>query len=126
MSKQAELVKYLNKLTQSGELIWTETVEENIFQASFPKYSIQIEEQSSAVREDATPEETDIVISIFNYEGKKIEEFRDTDSSLRDGLDKSPFVIMNEIYISARRQVLGTDEAYDYLLKELRDLDLPF
>lgn len=125
MSKQAELVKYLNKLTQSGELIWTETVEENIFQASFPKYSIQIEEQSSTMQ-GAGSGATDIVISIFNYEGKKIEELRDTDSSLKDGLNRDPFAIMSEIYILARKQVLGTDEAYDYLLKELEDLDLPF
>lgn len=123
MNKQVELLQYLHKLTRSGKLRWSETAEEEVFQASFPRYSVQITETPTTM--GGTAEGTDFVISIFNDQGKKVEEIKDWDESLK-GLEPGAYYVMQETYIAARQQALGADEAYDHLISELRGLDLPF
>jgi hypothetical protein len=120
MSKQVDLIKSLIKNTVRGKANWKGTVDPHIFLLSFPKYSVTFSEESSTMPEAGS--EPDYVIRIVNLEGNIVEEVRDWDSSLKNAFTpgtESAFSTMQDFYKDVKRQALGFNEAYDYLLKEL-------
>ena len=114
LQKMALLLQKLEKLTLSGNLDWEPTEKDNVFQTSFPNFSVRI-----------YPEEEDYVISIFNSEGLLLESV--TDPELSDIL-KDSFSRMKALYESSRGYALGTEKVLDDILNELdkKDLDIPF
>jgi hypothetical protein len=105
------LVKRLHDSTQKKKISWEPAPEYKAFIASFPRYSIRIEEQG-----------LDYVIRIINDEGLVVDNFSDEDlvEQFRDASPEHGWSkFMSEIYDMARRQALDADEAIDAILEEL-------
>src|SRR5271156_2447844 len=73
-SKRVELADRLISKTEKGELEWQETANPDAFQVAFPNYSLLI----GAVQTEEGSQ-YDIVITLFNSAGNKIDEFSDVD-----------------------------------------------
>ena len=112
-SKRVELADRLISKTEKGELEWEETADPDAFQVAFPNYSLWVDlvETPNGSR--------DIVITLFNSAGNKIDEFSDVDLSTETNLQY--YTKMNTMYQSARRKAVRADEAYDDILKQLGD-----
>ena len=110
MSKLADFMKRLHKNTLDGTISWQETFEDDKYQISFPKYTLQI-----LMNEDSTGD-ISYIVQIFNEEGKLIEDISDYDIS-----NEIPhgFVMMKEIYERARSQAMGLDKALDDIMTYL-------
>jgi hypothetical protein len=108
-AKLAALIRKLSQKTNENSVQWEKTVEPEVFQASFPGYTIQI-----------TNDAGDIILRIYNDEGALMEEAKDTEFT-RDHIPGGPFTVMNGMFTKARRKALGVDQALDTLLSELGD-----
>jgi hypothetical protein len=113
MSKYSVLVQRLHQKTLKGGLSWEETALKNAYQTSFSNYTIRIRLQD---HEDNPY----IFVSIFNHDGRLIDEFHD--ESIRDDLQNS-YPVMREIYDTARRSALGVEQALDDILDALQEPD---
>jgi hypothetical protein len=93
-------------------------VEEDVYQASFPGYSIRILERLTK-ESNAQSDAVDCIVQIFNENGTLMEEIDDI--QLREGweYETPPFITMDAIYVTARRTALGVEQALDNLLNEL-------
>jgi hypothetical protein len=115
----ARLLLALKKQTEEGKIARAPTSDEGVFQASFPKQSIQL------YMRDNFRSGSDIVVRIRNANGQVVESFADTDlvPFMVDSFD-----VMTKLYERVRRQALGADKAIDDILKELEfggDDDIP-
>ena len=123
--KLADLAYMLYQKTLKGSIDWKEAVEPDVYQASFSDYSIQISLVGSQNTSDS-----DVNISVINDNGNEIESFSDVD--LEQGwlekynVESTPFKIMYETYEIARRSALGTEQAINKILSELKDDPIPF
>jgi hypothetical protein len=108
--KIARLVSALLTQTESGSLTWAQTEKSDMFQASFPRYSVRIYTHQS------NPIELDYVLQILNDFGDIVEEVSDPD--LKDVL-ASPYVIMRDLHDAARRSAMGVESALDEILDYL-------
>ena len=118
-SKIARLVQRIHDKTSKGELDWEEAVKENCYTVAFPNYSVQIRFSQNPLGGE------DYYFSIYNEQGKMIESVND---ETLDGSESPPeeeyyFKLMRNIYDSARRLALGTDEAIDSILEDLGEAD---
>ena len=118
MSKIVQLVRSLISATNSKSLEWKSTADESVYQVSFPKYSVQLSKEETT---QPNADGEDIAIKIFNAEGLQVDEIRDWHSELRTEMSQ-PYTTLKEFYLLVRGQVLGIEDAYDYLLSELNDL----
>lgn len=121
MSKQSDLIKSLIRRTNQLKAGWKETADDKVFLLPFPQYSILFSEEASTMQ---NTEEPDYVIRIVNKEGTIVEEIRDWDENLKDAFQPASeyaYPVMRDFYRNVRRQAMGLDEAYNYLLKELND-----
>ena len=115
------LIQRLSDQTNQGNVKWEKTVDDGVFQASFPGYSIHILTRTSRIPQASDP---DYVLEIYNDDGVLIEQADDVD--FKDlGLDPPIFTTMEQMYTKARRMAMGVDRALDSLLGSLDDLDLP-
>ena len=103
------LFQKIEKLTLSGNLEWELTEKDNVFQTSFPNFSLRIYRQAD-----------DYVISIFNSEGVLFESA--TDPQLSDFIGDS-FNRMRALHEAARGYSLGVEQALDEILTELDKKD---
>jgi hypothetical protein len=87
--------------TSSGKLDWKETAGRDVFQVSFPNYSILLSEEKT--QRGSSP---DYVISIKNSNGTTIDSFSDV--TLGQETNESYFEKMRELYTAARRKALGS------------------
>lgn len=113
--KTVELITRLHKNTLAGKIPWQRSANKAAFEAAFPRYSLQISEESKR-------DQLDYVVTILNDEGLEIDEFSDVDLSGRFPQKAPPggwFTLMDEIYDAARRQALGADQAIETILSEL-------
>lgn len=108
--KLTTLLVELAKRTRNGSFAWERTAVDGVYQASFPRYSVQISTRSTPAGSD------DYVVKILNSEGTVIEQAADADFANRLQ-NASP--LMSEMYNTARRQALRVDEAIDDILGEL-------
>ena len=126
LSKTYQLIQNLLVETGKGNIKWQETSDSNIFQTSFPKYSLQItyEERVDAEVQGNT---TDYILRLYNNKSVLIEELSDV-TILEENRDilrhfdskLLPYNIMRELYNTARRQAYGTEEAIDNILDHIR------
>lgn len=115
--KHYALANRLYEKTVSGEKTWEETAQDDVFQLNFAKYSVRIR-QKNVVNQDYP----DYIIEIYDKDGAKIDSYSDQDL---DNSGNEYFNKLEEIYETARRQALGTDQAIDEIIAELDD-DIPF
>lgn len=108
--KIAKLIAVLKEQTESGLLAWAQTEKSDMFQASFPGYSVRI-----FVR-DHNPIEQDYVLQIINYLGEIVEEISDPD--LKNVME-NPYRVMRDLHDSARRSAMGVENALDEILNWL-------
>lgn len=110
------LVSLLASKTEAGEIAWEPTPMFNAFQVSFQNFSVMISERD----DDCEPFISEYAISLYNKEGKMIEQA--TSHVFRE-LSQTADRTMRELYQSARHIAFGVDKALDEIIAEL---DLPF
>lgn len=119
---QRRLVDKLIERTQKGGLEWEETANPEVFQLSFPNYAIQVFPKQN--RHD--PEQTDVIVRIKNEEGTTVDQISDVELEQQYSGGEY-FQQLMQLYETARRTALGSEEAVTELLKALdEDEDWPF
>ena len=109
--KIARLVTALSEKTITQEVSWNQTEHGEIFETSFPNYSVRI---SKGERPNNFNESQPIyILEILNDNGEIVEEI---DDEMLTEFIHSPFGIMKEMYEAARRQAMGVEEALDSIL----------
>lgn len=108
--KIARLVNVLKSQTESGSLSWSQTEKPDMFQASFPNYSVRIFVKAS------NPIEQDYILQIINQLGEIVEEVSDPDLN---GFMETPYKVMRDLHDSARRSAMGVENALDDILSWL-------
>jgi len=116
--KMAPLIVKLRERTAAGSVAWEPTTRKDVFQASFPGYSVKISQEPSPSHAGL-----DVKVSIFNEEGALVDEVRDEE--LRDALPAS-FQLLIELYEMARGKAMGVDGAIDSILGELTKDEIAF
>lgn len=120
--KMTQIVEQLISATNTGHINWEETEVEDVFQVSYPTYSIRIAEMPSETALD--PDIVDIVITVYNKEGKKIESV--SDDQLKDAITNA-YLQMKELYDTAKGYALGTEQTLDNIITDLSGAeDIPF
>lgn len=119
LDKHKALLEKLYDKTISGERRWTETFEPDVFQLSFPNYTVQI--KSGMVVESRRDRHVE-KLEILNEDGETIESF-DADDIRQSDLDGNKTIELckkfYDLYREARRQALGADEALEEILDNL-------
>jgi hypothetical protein len=108
--KIAKLIDVLLTQTEQGTLKWAQTETSDMFQASFPRYSVRLYVQQS------NPIEVDYVLQILNDIGEIVEEVSDPD--LKDVM-QGPYATMRRLHDAARRSAMGVESALDEILEFL-------
>ena len=121
LAKMTQIVEQLINATKNGKINWEEAEVADVFQVSYPTYSIRIAEMPSVT--SAGPDAVDIIISIYDQEGRKIESVSDV--QLKDALNNS-YLQMQELYDSAKGYALGTEQTLDSIISDLSGQDIPF
>ncbi|NWE39590.1 hypothetical protein HX875_08950 [Pseudomonas yamanorum] len=111
--KIARLIETLLSQTEAGTLQWAQTEKSEVFQASFPRYSIRI------YPENSSNFQPDYFLQILNEVGEIVEVVSDPD--LRDVMDMA-FTKMQNLYEGARRSAMGVESALDEILDFLDPL----
>jgi hypothetical protein len=106
------LIKKLIDLTSKNSLNWEVTDKDDVFQLSFPQYTIRL----SLNQSPSSPLEDAYFIKIFNSNGQLVESVNDED--IKEQLPGS-FSKLRELHSQARRKSLGVDKAIDDILHEL-------
>lgn len=105
--KIAKLVDALLSQTESGALRWAQTEKSDMFQASFPRYSVRLyTAQGNTI-------EVDYVLQILNELGDIVEEVADPDLK---SVMETPFAVMRRLHDAARRSAMGVETALDEIL----------
>ena len=110
-SKVERLVEVLAEKTYSGELPWEPTEDEDVFQCSFPNYSVRVYSRGSYEGPIT------YILALYNANGVKIEEINDRDLDT-EGFEES-YATMEQMYVGARRKAMGVNDALDDLLTYL-------
>ena len=108
--KIAKLVEVLLSQTENGLLQWESTEKSEMFQASFPRYSVRL-----SIRY-VSDIDIDYVLQILNEFGDIVEEVSDPD--LKDVLE-SAYKKMRVLHEAARRSAMGVESALDEILSFL-------
>ncbi len=108
--KFVELLSQLRDRTRENKVKWSPSIHANVVQASFPHHTVQIEVQPY-------PLKARYLLRILNGEGTLIEEMKDSqlESSFPDSRQ-----ILDELFVLARRQAFGVDQAIDELVEFLK------
>jgi hypothetical protein len=113
--KYSKLLDALHEKTEGGEVVWQSATDSGTIFAQIGKNTIFLSL-------DESPDGTDYILSIFNDEGAKVDEFGDADLNARTPKNNSfssYFSLMRSIYITGERQILGADEVLDDILDTL-------
>ena len=113
--KMANLIYRLHAQTMRGSLQWLETEEEGVYQLSFPNYAVRVSTRDSEMHSGL-----DFLVSIYNLEGKLIDEVSDQD--MGEDMERagaSAFMTMRELYDEARRSAMGVQQALMEIMKNL-------
>lgn len=109
------LIKKLKDRTFEGKIRWEKTIDEGVFQAAFPGYTVRLYKASTRV-EGASGD--DLILQIFNDQGELIEEISDADF-FRTPAHSIVYSTLNELYSDARRIAMGVEDAVSALLSIL-------
>ncbi len=121
--KAGLLVQKLASRTTEGKVEWERTAEDGTYQVSFPNYSIHI------FTREGESNQPDVIVQILDDSGDIVEEVSDVDLKGKLGIDASKaFILMNEMYKTARRRARGVDQALQSIMKALDEDpdDVPF
>lgn len=112
-----QLIERLYDRTNAEGLPWQETESDGVYQITFPTFSVSISKRRSIDPEA----EIDYWVTIYNSDGKIIEDVSDLDvrEQFQDR-DKSSFRYMGELYEMARRTAMGVEGAITQILAQLR------
>lgn len=108
-----QLLVRLHDKTLKGDLTWEETATDSTFQATFPKYAVQISQRG-----------VDYFLRILDEDGELVEEAGDEELQ-RMTTSIAVLEKMRTLHIDARRSAKGAAEAVRSILAELDD-DIPF
>ncbi len=110
--KLLDLILKLDRKTASGDISWEKTIHENVFQTSFPRYTIRV----SYDRRGGNYE-----ISILGMDGNVIESVKDTeiDSGAAGDARATWRNRLQGIFNNARHQACGVENALDELMAYL-------
>ena len=120
-SKAGSLVTGLYTGTEAGRLDWRKTDIEGTYQLTLPEHAIQITEELRS-----SQLETCVQISLFDKAGELIDRFTDEDFGTETANARGFAIMMGNLYRRARGYALGLEQAYDAVLKEIADPDVPF
>lgn len=126
-NKMGILLSNILNLTRLGQLTWKISGDEDSYILSFSNYSIEIFYRPS---KDSNSDGIEYVTRIYNNEGKVVDEVDDAElSEIEKGKDF--YRLLDELFILARRNARGIDEALESMMSELgilppEDEDLPF
>jgi hypothetical protein len=114
--KVADLIMKLRNKTTHGEVKWEATSTEGIYQTILAGYAIRISKTNEG--------EIGIILQIYNEDGELIEQVNDRE--LLNLLGYKSFEIMFELFETARRIAMGTEQAVNKILDVLGEDDVPF
>lgn len=115
--KIANLVQRICEKSKYNLIEWEGTEKEGTYQVSFSNYSIRI----FSTQSKNNPSDIAYVMQIINSDGELVEETDDED--LKQWWDDS-YIEMKLAHETARRKVMGVEDALDSILHELDD-DIP-
>jgi len=114
--KMIRLIERLYDRTAAEGLPWQETEVDGVYQITFSTFSVSLSKRRS-LHPDA---DKDYWISIYNSDGKLIDEVSDLEFPPDFVLNgKQPFVYMEELYEMARRTALGVEGVISQILAHL-------
>jgi hypothetical protein len=116
--KIRSLVETLARKTEQNKVNWEKTAEQNLFQASFPNYTIHIFSRPSRDEES-----TDYFFQIIDEDGTVIEDV--SDAMLKETRLDNITTIMAGMFRTAKRKALGVDKALDAILAALPEDETP-
>ncbi|WP_295133819.1 hypothetical protein [uncultured Reyranella sp.] len=126
-AKHKELFEQLYGRTKEGNIAWEETAEKGTYRASFASHSLEISREFHPGAPDDS--EPTIRITVRNDTGDQIDTFTDgTVGASAFANEAARFAFYRrceELFAMAERTALGTEDALDSILKELKDM-LPF
>jgi hypothetical protein len=108
-NKKDALVRQLLVLSRAGKIAWNRSAEPVAFQIAFEQYTVQIVA--------SPPNGMDLLVRIFDLQGKMLDEISDSDMAEATG--SFYFQVMHELYTLAHHSALGADRAIDTLLSML-------
>lgn len=114
--KIADLVKTLARKTSEDKVFWVQTERPNVFQTSFPSYSVRIFDKLVMTNEDENQQRLDMIVQIINENGDVVEEVSDEDLK---GIFPGPFTVMRNMFDIARRQAMGVEKAIEEIMQAL-------
>lgn len=109
------LVKRLNLSTAEGTINWGVTEKSGVFQSSLAGYAVRLDARKSR----SLSGEIEYFITILDPFGDVVEEMGDEET-------EGQFLVMKNLYESARRTALGVDKAIDDILRDLDKRDMEF
>jgi hypothetical protein len=111
-----QLIQRLHDRTAAEGLPWQEAEADGVYQITFPTYSVSLSKRRS-VHPEA---EKDYWVSIYNANGKLIDEISDLEFPADFAIDgKPPYLYMEELYEMARRTALGVEGVISQILAHL-------
>ena len=115
--KHLKLVQKLIEKTAKGSLTWNESLDPDTFQVSFPDYTLRIHKDQTTKRHLYT-------IGILNGSGNEVEAFSsvDLEDAAEFSYEDSPTLIIEKLFLKAKRSALRSEEAIDDILNELEQV----
>ncbi|MCK2165159.1 hypothetical protein [Thalassospira xiamenensis] len=123
--KLADLALKLSDKTNKGQIEWEETAQKGTYQTEINENSVQISEVEAEDFSNSNYEK-EYEVSIFNSSGNKVESFRWEDIHQLLPGDVHGYILLQEMYQTARRMALGTEQVLDSILGALDDDKIPF
>lgn len=126
-TKMGILLNHILNLTRMGQLKWNTSGDDDSYLLSFSDYSINIFYRPS---ENLDSGGLEYVIRIYDNEGKVVDEVNNVElDEIERG--KNFYKLLDELFVLARRNARGIDEALESMMSDLgilppEDEDLPF
>jgi hypothetical protein len=116
--KIRSFVETLAKKTEQNKVNWEKTAEHDVFQASFPSYTIHL-----FTRQSRNEISDDYYVQIIDEDGAVIEET--SDEMLAIAANDPILKAMAGMFRAAKRKALGVDRAVDAIVAALTEGDEP-
>lgn len=129
--KLTQLIQGLHRRTLESKIHWERTPVKRVYLANFPEYAVRISAELPGPLESSAsltlsladqlagvPPGRNYYVRIYNSNGDVLEEITDRQFTKTPQFD--PREVMMETYNEVRRQVMGTDQAIEALLKVLQ------
>lgn len=112
-AKMGQLVTTLLEQTNAGKLTWERMADPARFQAAFPRYTIQVNEDNSSL----VGRNPSYWLSVVDQNGEVLERAEGTEVAMQGQVGRER---LKELYDLARRQALDVESAIEDILIDLR------